>query len=272
MKVNVYSVSCLSHIGKRVKYEDNFLVNSVYLTPDICKQLLDKKIYIANFFIQSKVQLFAISDGMGGHNAGEIASRICVENLAKIEKKLQQYSSIEEAVSYLQTVVEKTNFLVCELSHKYNELKGMGATLIILLIFGERYAVLNIGDSRAYYFNNGALIQITKDHTEGQRMLDFGLLTRKELINFPAQKYLNRYVGFDQTGYILQADEYYPLYKKGIILLCSDGVYDFVSENRIAEILDSEENLEIAGKKIVKEAANAYNADNITLMMVPIGG
>lgn len=263
---------CYAHIGKREEYEDNFLFNGVYLTSGMQEQISDNFEYFICENKESEVRLFVISDGMGGHNAGEVASRICVENLAKIEKNLQQYSSIEEAVAYLQTVVEKINPLVCELSYKYSELKGMGATLIILLIFGERYAILNIGDSRAYYFNNGALIQITKDHTEGQRMLDLGLLTRQELIDFPAQNYLNRYVGFDQKGYILQADEYYPLYKKGIILLCSDGVYDFVSENRIAEILDSEKNLEVAGKEIVREAANAYNADNITLIMVPIGG
>lgn len=70
-------------------------------------------------------------------------------------------------------------------------------------------AILSTDDSRAYFFSNDTLIQITMDHTEGQCMLDLGLLTRKELPGFHARKNLNRYIGYDQNGYILRADEYY---------------------------------------------------------------
>ena len=262
---------CCAHIGKRQKYEDDFLFNGIYLTSDMQNQISDNFDYFISNNNIPDVGLFAISDGMGGYNAGEVASRICVEKLMKIEKNIKQYNSVEDAVSFLQTVICEINDLICELGHKYSELKGMGATLILLLIFREEYAVLNIGDSRAYHFDNGTLTQISKDHTEGQRMLDLGLLTRKELLDFPARKYLNRYIGFDQKGYVLQADEYYPVYNRGIILLCSDGISDFISESRIEEILCLESNIERAGKKIVGEAIKAYNADNATLIMVPIG-
>ncbi|MGN0422614.1 MAG: PP2C family protein-serine/threonine phosphatase, partial [Lachnospiraceae bacterium] len=130
--------------------------------------------------------------------------------------------------------------------------------------------VLNIGDSRAYHFNNEALIQITKDHTEGQRMLDLGLLTRKELSGFPARKNLNRYIGYGQSGYVLRADEYYPVLEDGIILLCSDGISDFLSDTRISEILCSENNLEIAGKQLINEAVSSHNADNATAILIPL--
>lgn len=246
-------------------------MNGLYLTSDMQKQMVNNHCYFCRYSIESKVCLFAVSDGMGGHNAGEIASQICVEKLAEAKKELQRYTSIKNAVAYLQTVIIEINNTVCNLSSKYEELKGMGATLVLLLIYGTEYAILNIGDSRAYYFNNHALIQLTKDHTEGQRMLDLGLLTRKELSSFPARKNLNRYIGRDQQGYILQADEYYPILQNGVVLLCSDGVSDFISGTKISETLCSENDLEIAGKRLIREAVESQNADNATAIMIPIG-
>ena len=270
MNIKPSSAVCFSHIGKRPNHEDNFFVNGYYLTPDLQKQMSDNRCCFASELALSKVRLFAVSDGMGGHNAGEVASRICVEKLASAQKELQQYNSLKEAVAYLQTAIKEINNSVCNLSHKQNELKGMGATLVLFVVCGIEYAVLNIGDSRAYHFNNGALTQITKDHTEGQRMLDLGLLTRKELSGFPARKNLNRYIGYGKNGYVLQADEYYPVFEDGIILLCSDGISDFLSDTRISEILCSEDNLEIAGKQLINEAVASHNADNATAILIPL--
>ncbi len=270
MNANVYSTVCFSHIGKRSNHEDNFLINDLYLTSDFQKQMSDTRCYFISDTIMPRVRLFAVSDGMGGHNAGEVASRICVEKLAVAHSELQQYSSLREAVAYLQTVITEINSIVCNLSRKQNELKGMGATLVLFVICGTDYAILNIGDSRAYHFSKDALIQITKDHTEGQRMLELGLLTRKELSGFPARKNLNRYIGYDQNGYVLQADEYYPVLDNGVMLLCSDGISDYLPDSRISEILHSTNNLESAGKQLINEAVALHNADNATVMLIPI--
>ena len=262
---------CYSHIGKRPNHEDNFLINGIYLTSDLQKQMPDNRYCYASECAPSQVRLFAISDGMGGHNAGEVASLICAERLSLAQKEIQHYTSLDEAVTYLQTVIAEINNAVCEQSRKHSALKGMGATLVLFVLCGMNCAVLNIGDSRAYHYDNGSLVQITKDHTEGQRMLDLGLLTRKELSGFPARKNLNRYIGYCQNGYVLQADEYYPTLESGLILLCSDGISDFLSDTRIAEILSSERNLEIAGKQLIDEAIVSHKADNATVMLIPLG-
>lgn len=264
------SVFCFSHIGNRTNHEDNFLVNGTYLTSETQKQMSDNRCYSFKDCTISKVCLYAVSDGMGGHNAGEVASRVCVEKLSSVFEELQRYSSVRDVVAYLQTVIAEINETVCDLSRKNNDLKGMGATLVLFVMCEKNCAVLNIGDSRVYYFAHNGLIQITKDNTEGQRMLDLGLLTRKELTGFPARKNLNRYIGFNQSGYVLQADEYYPAVDDGILILCSDGISDFVSEERIAEILDSEKDLDIAGKQLINEAVAAQNADNATVMLIPL--
>ncbi|MDO4345548.1 MAG: protein phosphatase 2C domain-containing protein [Eubacteriales bacterium] len=261
---------CYSHIGKRLNYEDNFLINGIYLTSDMQKQMLDNQCYFVTGDAPSKVCLFAVSDGMGGHNAGEVASLICVQKLAEAEKKLQQYHSIKEMVAYLQSVIAEINTIVCNLSNSHEDLQGMGATLVLFVTTGIDYAILNVGDSRAYYFINDRLNQITKDNTEGQRMIDLGLLTRKELLNFPARKNLNRYIGYDQNGYILQADVYYPSLENGTLLLCSDGITDFLPDSKIFKILCSENDLERAGKQLITEAIVANNADNATAMLIPL--
>lgn len=270
MNDKALSAVCFSHIGKRINHEDNFLINGTYLTSETQKQMSDNRCYSFKDCTTSKVCLCAVSDGMGGHNAGEVASRVCVEKLSSVFEELQRCSSIGDVVTYLQTVIAEINETVCDLSRKHDDLKGMGATLVLFVLCEKECAVLNIGDSRVYHFAHNRLIQITKDNTEGQRMLDLGLLTRKELSGFPARKNLNRYIGFNQSGYVLQADEYYPAVDDGILILCSDGISDFVSEGRIAEILNSEKNLDVAGKQLINEAVAAQNADNATVMLIPL--
>ena len=271
MNNETYSAICFSHIGNRTTHEDNLLINGKYLSSDMQKQMSDNHCCFLSDSETSNVRLYAVSDGMGGHNAGEIASHICVEKLSAALMELQPCSSIMDIVAYLQAVIAEINKMVCDLSRKYDDLKGMGATLVLLVLCENECAILNIGDSRAYHFADDKLIQITKDNTEGQRMLDLGLLTRKELIGFPARKNLNRYIGFSQNGYILQADEYYPILDDGILILCSDGVSDFVSESRIAEILNSQKKLDVAGKQIIDEAVATQNSDNATIILVPLG-
>lgn len=261
---------CFSHIGKRPNHEDNFLIDGFYITSDSQKQMPNKLYCYASESSASKIRIYAISDGMGGHNAGEVASLICMEKLSLAQKELQNYTSLNEAVTYLQKVIAEINNTVCERSKKNEDLKGMGATLVLFVLCGLECAVLNIGDSRAYHYNNGSITQITKDHTEGQRMLDLGLLTRKELSGFPARKHLNRYIGYGQNGYILQADDYYPTFENGMILLCSDGISDFIPDSRMAEILTAESNLEIAGKQLIDEAIVSHKADNATVMLIPL--
>lgn len=270
MNTRTSTAVCFSHIGKRPNHEDNFFLDGLYLPSDVQNQMGERHCYFISNTVSSRVQLFAVSDGMGGHNAGEVASRICVEKLAAAYKELQKSNSIKEAVAYLQTTIAKINDTVCNMSRKRPELNGMGATLVLLLAYKDEYALLNVGDSRAYHFSDTTITQITKDHTEGQRMLDLGLLTRKELSGFPARKNLNRYIGYDQNGYVLQADEYYPVLENGVVLLCSDGISDFLSNAQISEILSTASNLEIAGMQLVNEAVSVPNADNATAILIPL--
>lgn len=271
MNAKTLSAICFSHIGKRINHEDNFFINGNYLTSEIQKQVSDNCCCYFGDSGTTNVCLYAVSDGMGGHNSGEVASRICVEKLSVAHEELQYLSSIKDVVAYIQTVIAEINKTVCDLSLKRDEWKGMGATLVLLVVCGNECAILNIGDSRAYIFDGHSLKQLTTDHTEGQRLLDLGLLTRKELDSFSARKNLYRYVGYREQGYVLQADVIYPNTDKGVFILCSDGITDSVPDSIISSILLEEPDLTLAGNKIINLAIEADNADNSTLILVPIG-
>lgn len=273
MDSNPSPAFCMTHIGKRLKHEDNFLFDGRFLETYEQNRLSNRQLFCIAETKFPIVNYFAISDGLGGYNAGEVASRICVEKLAGLKNLIQNCSNIKEAVPIFQSAIAEINSVVCEMSRRHTELKGMGATLVLFIVCGTDTAILNIGDSRAYYFDfhNNTLTQITKDNTEGQRMLDLGLLTRKELVEFPARKNLSRYIGYGQSGLVLQADEYYPVLENGILILCSDGISDSLSDNQISEILRSAGDLESAGKRLVEEAASTHNADNATAILVPVG-
>lgn len=261
---------CLTQIGQRTNHEDNFLFQGHYLTPALQTRMVDRRPRLLQGSPVGRIQLFAISDGMGGHNAGEVASRLCMDQLAKSEKELGQCASIHEVVARLQFDIAELNHAICALSHHLPDCKGMGATLVLLAICDSEYAILNIGDSRAYHFHGNTLTQITRDHTEGQRMLDLGLLSRKELVDFPARKNLNRYLGYDAPGYVLQAEVFYLTLQEGFLLLCSDGISDVLSDIKMTEIFTQAEDLVQAGKQCM-EYASVHGSDNATILLVPIG-
>lgn len=263
---------CFSHIGGRANHEDNFLLGSGSLGAEQQRAMVQIRGLGFRFASSDRVQLFAVSDGMGGHNAGEVASRLVVTSLGQLNKELQATASLEEAVQILQQGIARINNEVKNAGLRSPECQGMGATLVVFLIHGTEMAVLNVGDSRAYLFDGKAVQQLTKDNTEGQRLLDLGLLTEAEVLKFPARKHLSRCMGHGQPGYVLSADVYRPQLKKGLILLCSDGISDAVTQAELTHIFTTETNLENAGKLILEKAVAHPKADNATLIIISIGG
>jgi protein phosphatase len=262
---------CVSHIGNRPNHEDNFLFDGRFIsTPE--QGAMPSGVIRACTVPQSGVQFYAVSDGMGGHNAGEAASLICVSKLAALEPTVQNCASIRDVVSLCQKTIADINAEVCQLSRANASQKGMGATLVLLIFCGSECAALNIGDSRAYFFDGTKLTQITKDNTEGQRMLDLNLLSNNELRAFPARKSLNRYIGFDESNFALTADEYAMSIQTGVYMLCSDGVTDSLADDEIADLLRNGEGIETAGRQIISHAVSSETSDNATVILISAEG
>jgi len=261
---------CVSHIGGRLGHEDNFLLNGGYITPDEQREMAGKRFICRTEKTSANIRFFAVCDGMGGHNAGEVASNICVTRLAKLETAVQNSGSFKNIVEICHKAVSDINSEVCAKGRENSALRGMGSTLVLFVMRGSECAVLNVGDSRAYFFDGANISQITKDHTEGQRMLDLNILAPDELINFPARKNLNRYIGFYEPGFPLKADEFFIKTQNGLILLCSDGVSDSLTNVEIEEYLRAESNIKIAAQNIIERAVAKHDSDNATLIIVPI--
>lgn len=270
--INIKTQSiCLTHIGERLNHEDNFLFASAILNEEQQKSLAQTKVFGLKTSSSDKVQLYAISDGMGGHNAGEVASRMVVNSLEQFNSEIKNTASIDDAVRVLQNAIARINDDVKNAGLRSSNCKGMGATLVVFLIHGTDFAVLNVGDSRAYMFDGETTVQITKDNTEGQRLLDLGLLNKEEVLKFPARKHLSRCMGYGQKGFVLTADVYKPHLNKGVIMLCSDGISDNLTDEEISQVLKNEKDLGKAGQMILEKSVAYPKADNATLILISIG-
>ena len=160
---------CFSHIGMRPNHEDNIFLNGKIMDSATQQRMPEIKLIQYQSTSITDTCVFAVSDGMGGHNAGEIASSMCVQEFARVNSQIQCCNSISELVTLIQKSINKANVDICTKSQRYSETRGMGATLVVLAVCGTNCAVLNVGDSRAYVCSGGILTQITKDNTEGQR-------------------------------------------------------------------------------------------------------
>lgn len=266
MENNAAEAVCLTHVGGRAGQEDNFVFHG--------KCLADlppgKPGGILTAPLRAGIACYAVSDGMGGHSAGEVASAICAQRLIALEQKLGWGVSWEDAVNRFRTEFDGINRAVVRAGRERAEWRGMGATLLLLVTDGARAAILHAGDSRAFLFDGAALHPLTKDHTEGQRVLELGLLSESELSSFPARKHLNRYIGLDQPGLVLQPDVCFPQGERGCFLLCTDGLTDALPEEAIALALREEKDGIAAGQRLMRQAVQRAHADNVTLMLIPI--
>ncbi len=209
--------------------------------------------------------LLLVCDGMGGENAGEVASALAVEVISS------HLSSSKEpdAATALRAAVDHANELVVAAADEPGK-KGMGTTVIAVLIRdGEAYTA-EVGDSRAYVLRGGALTQITKDQTYVQLLLDQGLMTPETIKGSLAKNVVLQALG--KAPELIVAQRRLPLRGGDRILVCSDGLSSFVTEVEICDVLRSHESVHAACSKLVAMANERGGKDNITAVMALVGG
>lgn len=203
--------------------------------------------------------LIAVSDGMGGHLGGEIASGHAVSCLESQALQPQQ----------LQQTLAALSDQVAALAKKNPECRDMGATVSGIYVEGGAIRCFHAGDSRIYRYTDGTLEQCTRDHTQGQRLMDLGLLTAEEARRLPHGKSIYQYIGMSST---LCADVFdLPPASPGTwFLICSDGLTDALTDGEIREILSREEPLEAKRERFLREALGRRIGfgDNISFVLV----
>ncbi|MBQ7016919.1 MAG: serine/threonine-protein phosphatase [Firmicutes bacterium] len=215
--------------------------------------------------------LIAVSDGMGGHLGGETASGYTVSCLEQSTRILADEK--RDIALSLQEIIGQISQNVADLARKKAECRGMGATVSGLYVKENRFYCFHAGDSRVYRYAGDILTQLTTDHTEGQRLMNLGLLTEEEVQRLPHRKNIYKYVGMDG---LLHPDvfEVSKVEPGTLFLLCSDGLTDALSDGDIREVLKKEEPLEAKRERLLREALSRRIGfgDNISFILVEFGG
>jgi serine/threonine protein phosphatase PrpC len=220
------------------------------------------------FWVGPELGLFLVSDGMGGHRGGGLASKIVTEDLpAMIETRLDRLRvGSPRAIRRLfkKAIVEQSKQLLME-GESESGFKGMGATLVMVLLRKGRAYIGNLGDSRVYRLRKGRLVQLTKDHSVVSELLDRGRIEPEEAENHEAQGEITHYVGMEEKArpYVRS----FGLKEGDRLLLCTDGLTDLVNDEAIAAILRERGDCEEACKAMVDAANAAGGDDNITVII-----
>ena len=210
---------------------------------------------------QSGTVLAIVADGMGGHNAGEVASGKAVG----IVQKDVLGKCGKNAKDVLVKAVNDANREIYEMSVNARNLSGMGTTMTACVAEEHNVTAVQVGDSRLYLIRGEKITQITKDHSLVEMLLENGKITKEEARRHPQKNIITRAVGTDKT---VEADIYEFRAEAGdIILLCSDGLVNMVEDEEILSVINLSETLNDAANKLVAEAETAGGTDNITAVL-----
>ncbi|MTI67594.1 MAG: Stp1/IreP family PP2C-type Ser/Thr phosphatase [Firmicutes bacterium] len=214
--------------------------------------------------------LFAVADGMGGHNAGEIASSLAIDIIKKYlyDNKEDLINGLITTPKFINDSLNKANEAI--LAHSLNNEKcnGMGTTITMVYLTKEEIFVGHVGDSRAYLLREKSLKQLTHDHSLVAELVRNGSITEEEAINHPQKNIITRALGTDKD---LKVDILSREIKEDdIIMLCTDGLTNMVSDKEITEIILKNKNIEKASKALTTTANRLGGSDNTTVMLIKI--
>ena len=214
--------------------------------------------------------IFMVADGVGGHNAGELASSLTTDLVKQYvnQHPLSPDDKPEQYRTYWDTCLGEVNRFIFEHAKESKENAGMATTAILLYLNQDQAYVLNVGDSRAYLFRQGKLQRITEDHSFVNELMKKGQITKEEALHHPQRNMITRAIGSEST---LEPDFYQINLQQGDkILLCTDGLYQEVEEIGIEQILSHGDNTEELVRELVLSANENGGRDNITVICVTI--
>lgn len=210
-----------------------------------------------------------VADGMGGHNAGEIASRMTVIKISEFINKMYNDSlTYDELKAMLLSAVEEANRAVKEESVNNETTSGMGTTLVLCFITGYKAIILHVGDSRLYIIRGIGIHRITKDHSLVAELVKQGKITEREASTHPQKNVLTRAMGTDPKVDVDMSEV--DLKENDIILICSDGLSNMLTDIEIGRIILESENIIIAPVNLVHAANEKGGTDNITAVLLKI--
>lgn len=226
------------------------------------RQLNQDFIYLSETPIGNLPNVFIVADGMGGHNAGDYASRYAVETV--VEEIGVSFE--KNPVKIMGRAIDKANALIRKRAQEDISLNGMGTTMVVATCIGRYLEVANVGDSRLYVINDDKIEQITQDHSLVEEMVRMGGIDRESARNHPDKNIITRAIG--ARDYV-EADFFNLELQTGdIVLLCSDGLTNMIEDEMIHQILTNGRSLKDRAEELVKTANQNGGKDNISVIVL----
>ena len=219
---------------------------------------------------ENQTALLVVCDGMGGANAGNVASRFAAQVFTEsIKAELTRPLDAKERQELMAHALEEANQTVFSLAGRQPEFRGMGTTLVAALVQGGEATVLNVGDSRAYLFDGENLRQLTEDHSYVEEMRRQGRITAEVARTHPQKNLITRAVGVEPA---VEGDLFeVALRKNEVLLLCSDGLSGMAEDQQIAAAIKNAKTLALAGDALLNLALEGGGRDNITVALFTRG-
>jgi serine/threonine protein phosphatase PrpC len=223
--------------------------------------------------------LFMVADGMGGHNAGEVASRLVVETLSEEALKLPELQerqswwrrlfsksrSTFNPVEWLHDTLAAANRKIWQAAQDSPERKGMGTTVALILKRDQALLTAHVGDSRVYRLRKGQLNQLTQDHSLAQELVRQGVMSEEEALYSAPSNVLTRALGVrDQVA---EDIIYHSVEQDDYFIICSDGLYNMVDDEEILKIMKGDGSMTDKATRLVNQANKAGGTDNITVVI-----
>ncbi len=238
--------------------------------------------------------LFIVADGMGGYQAGEVASKLAVDEIREVLNPLFAPSSTQETVTLppitspetgartrrlpesrevakihdsLKQAITRANEVIVSYGKARKEARGLGSTVTVAVVLGTNAYIANVGDSRTYLLRNGELRPITKDHSLVARLVDAGHITPEQVYDHPQRNLIYRSLGAGHSN--VEVDVFHQALQSGdMLLLCTDGLWEMVREGEIKRILSMDAPLDDICKNLIDAANAGGGEDNITALVV----
>ena len=207
-----------------------------------------------------------VADGMGGHKAGEIASMMVVDVIRNhLENSLSEDQDYVEAGETVRKAFISANNIIYKYAENHYKIMGMGTTATLAMVFKGRIITAHVGDSRAYTIDKNEIKQITRDHSYVQELVSMGKITKEEAKRHPKKNFITRAMGAEET---VKVDVNIRPYNGETILLCSDGLVNFVDDEEIKDIVQKRGSLKKKTEQLVNTANSRGGKDNITVIIL----
>ena len=225
------------------------------------RKLNQDYVFTSEIPVGKLANLFIVADGMGGHNAGDYASKYTIETIVEEIEKSKDTS----VVKILEKAIQSANRHIRKKSQESEGLNGMGTTVVAATIHGDEMCVANVGDSRLYVINQ-EIKQITEDHSLVEEMVRMGGIRREQARSHPKKNIITRAIGAEDE---LEIDFFQVKLKKGdFVLLCSDGLTNMIEDEEIRMILQGQRDIVEKAEALVATANNNGGKDNIAVILI----